>query len=238
MFFHHDLKGHDLPPRALCLTYDDGPGRDTKALGEYLHGERIAATFFVIGRHAKGRAALLRRLRAWGHLIGNHTYSHPGLVAMALAGGDVADEIARTDTLIHDGGVTLFRAPYGNWREKEAPDRDEDRPVSIVANILNRSGLFEHYVGPVNWDINGTDYDFWRRGACAEECAAAYLEKIEHIGRGIVLMHDSSDEEPLRRNNRTLEVTRRIVPVLKERGYRFVRLDQVPQVRAAISAAV
>ncbi len=70
----------------------------------------------------------------------------------------------------------------------------------------------------------------------AEECAAAYLEKIARIDRGIVLMHDSSDEEPLRRNNRTLLVTQRVVPALKGQGYRFVRLDAVPQVRAAMAA--
>jgi peptidoglycan/xylan/chitin deacetylase (PgdA/CDA1 family) len=234
MFFHHDLKGTDLPPRTLCLTYDDGPGSDTAELGAFLHEEGVAATFFVIGQHAEGQPALLRQLRGWGHLVGNHTYSHPGLVALALSGGDVVGDIARTDALVHTDGVMLLRAPYGNWREKVAPDSDEDQRVSIVADILNRSGRFAHYVGPINWDINGTDYDFWRRGASAEECAAAYLEKIERIDHGVVLMHDSSDEELLRRNNRTLEVTRRIVPVLKERGYRFVRLDEVPQVRAAI----
>ena len=40
-------------------------------------------------------------------------------------------------------------------------------------------------------------------------------------------MHDSSEEEAVRANNRTLELTKRIVPVLEERGYRFVGLDQV-----------
>src|SRR5947209_4432807 len=159
MFFHHDLKGSDLPPGTLCLTYDDGPGPDTAGLGEFLHTEGIAATFFVIGRNAEHQETLVRQLRARDHLVGNHTYSHPGLVALALAGGDVAGEIARTDAVIRQDGVMLFRAPYGNWREKETPDGTEDKRTSIVADILNRCGRFEHYVGPVNWDINGADYD-------------------------------------------------------------------------------
>src|SRR6266699_1961532 len=50
-----------------------------------------------------------------GHTIGNHTYSHPGLVALAEAGGDVVGEIARTDALIREhtsGKPIFFRAPY------------------------------------------------------------------------------------------------------------------------------
>jgi peptidoglycan/xylan/chitin deacetylase (PgdA/CDA1 family) len=240
MFFDSDVRGRDLPPQTLCLTYDDGPGVGTAALGRFLHEQGVGATFFVIGRHAEGQADLLRQLAAWGHLIGNHTYTHPGLVALALAGGDVVGELTRTEEVIREhiaGGRVLFRAPYGNWREKQAPGSPHDRPTSIVAALLNRSPRLQNHVGPINWDISAADYEFWDRGAGAEECAAAYLEKIERVGRGIVLMHDSCAEERPRANNRTTEVTRLLVPVLKEKGYRFVRLDEVPQVRSALAAA-
>src|SRR5207245_2252816 len=93
MFFHRDLKGFDLPPKALCLTYDDGPGRDTLELGHYLFAQGIRATFFVVGRHAQEQPETLAELSALGHVLDNHTYTHPGLVALAEAGGDVAGEI-------------------------------------------------------------------------------------------------------------------------------------------------
>src|SRR5438477_6406658 len=101
MFLHADIKGIDLPHRTLCLTYDDGPGEtvdggpgpQTSELGDYLAEEGIAATFFVIGRHAEQHPATLGRLHRAGHTLGNHTYSHPGLVALAEAGGDVISEI-------------------------------------------------------------------------------------------------------------------------------------------------
>jgi peptidoglycan-N-acetylglucosamine deacetylase len=196
-----------------------------------------SSTFFVIGRHAEGQADLLRQLQAWGHLIGNHTYSHPGLVALAEAGGDVLGELDKTDTIIKDyvpGRAVFFRAPYGNWRQKEHANRAKDKATSIVAHILNGGTRFRNYVGPVNWDISAADYDYWKRGASAAECAAAYLEKIQAVEKGIVLMHDSSEEEAVRARNRTLELTKLIVPILKERGYRFVRLDSVPQTQRAI----
>ena len=236
MFFDRDIKGDHLPRGTLCLTYDDGPGRETLEVGRYLHGEGIRATFFVMGRHAEGQRDTLRRLSAWGHLVGNHTYSHPGLVALAKEGGDVVGELERTAEVIRPfvaGGVVFFRPPYGNWREKEESDPTRERPTSVVAGVLNSSGRLRDHVGPVNWDVSGHDYDHWRRGAPAEECAAEYLERVANVGRGIVLMHDSSDEEVIRANNRVLELTRLLVPALKGRGYRFVRLDEVPQVRSA-----
>ncbi len=238
MFFGKDLKGADLPPRTLCLTYDDGPGLDTCELGRYLFTEGIRATFFVIGRHAEERRDVLAHLSAWGHRIGNHTYSHPGLVALAEAEGDVVGEIARTDAAIRPyvrDTVVFLRAPYGNWRQKQ-PGTDQDRDTSLVAEILNRSRRFADYVGPVNWDISAADYDYWKRGASAPECAAAYLRKITSIGRGIVLMHDSSEDPEVRPRNRAFEATQLLVPALKAQGYRFVDLREVPQVRWALAA--
>lgn len=228
MFFHQDIKGRHLPAGTLCLTYDDGPGAHTLELGRYLFEQGIAATFFVVGRHAEAHPDVLPRLQGWGHLIGNHTYSHPGLVALALSGGDVIGELSRTDRIIRpyvSTEKTYFRAPYGSWREKIAPDSDVDKDTSIIADILNRDGRFTDYVGPVNWDISAEDFACWSRGDSPEECANRYLTETERVGRGIVLMHDSSEDEDARRKNRTMQMTKILVPLLQERRYRFIRLD-------------
>src|SRR3954447_5544944 len=108
MFLHADIKGFDLQHKKLCLTYDDGPGETdgagpgprTAELGAYLAAEGIEATFFVIGRHAERHRAALESLRRCGHTIGNHAYSHPGLVRLVESGGDAVDELARTEAII------------------------------------------------------------------------------------------------------------------------------------------
>lgn len=245
MFFDRDLKGNRLPLRTLCLTYDDGPGEvggdgpgpHTLQLGRYLFEQGIRAAFFVVGRHAESRTDILAALKAWGHLVANHTYSHPGLVALATAGGDVVGEVARTHAIIRDhvaDRVVFFRAPYGNWRQKRGPDNPEDMATSVVAEILNRSAELRNYVGPVNWDISAADYDYWKRGASARACAQAFLKKIARLRRGIVLMHDSSEEQAVRGNNRALQTTRLLVPALQGQGYRFIGLDAIPQLRSAV----
>jgi peptidoglycan/xylan/chitin deacetylase (PgdA/CDA1 family) len=239
MFYHQDLKGAGLPRGTVCLTYDDGPGRHTHELGRYLFEEQVAATFFVMGRHAETQRDTLAQLQSWGHLIGNHTYSHPGLVSLALAGGDVVGELKKTDHIIRpyvSGEAVLFRAPYGNWRDKR-PNSDEDSALSPIADILNRSGQFADYVGPINWDIVAEDWACWCQGVSVEQCARCYVAETERVGSGIILMHDSSEEESVRRRNQTMQMTKILVPALKKRGYRFIRLDAVPQVREAIKAS-
>lgn len=240
MLVDHDLKGADLPPRTLCLTYDDGPGPDTGDLGRFLFEQGIPATFFVVGRAAMSQGALLTQLRRSGHRIGNHTWSHAGLVDLAMAGGDVVEEVALADAVIRPfaSAPVLLRPPYGSWRRKTRPGGPEDAPTSIVARLLRASGRFDDYVGPIKWDIVGEDWECWRQGASAEQCAWRHLEAIDRIGKGIVLLHDGCEEKSLRAKNRTMQMTALMVPILRDKGYRFVDLADVPQVRAAMREAL
>lgn len=235
MLLDHDLKGADLPPGTLCLTYDDGPGPWTRELGQFLFEEGIRATFFVIGSVAASQTSLLRQLCDWGHILGNHTWSHPGLVTLARSGGDVVEEVARADAVIRPyvSGPIYLRPPYGSWRDKTRPDGPEDSPTSIVAERLRGSGLFDDYIGPIKWDIVGEDWKCWEQRVGVKECARRHLQAIEKVGKGILLLHDSTDEECLRCRNRTMKMTRLLVKALQKQGYRFVGLDEVPQIEAA-----
>jgi peptidoglycan/xylan/chitin deacetylase (PgdA/CDA1 family) len=238
MFYECDIRGDRLPEGTLCFTFDDGPGRTdgpgegprTAELGDYLRSQGVPATFFVVGDAAARHPDILRALRLQGHLIANHTYDHPSLPAFVDRGGDVEDQIVRTDAAIREhveGPVTFFRAPYGDWRL-----RGERR--SLVAAALNRSPIAARYLGPIGWDVDAGDVGFWRDARPPEECARAYLEAIERSGRGIVLMHDSTaDIEAIRARNQALGLVRLLIPVLRRRGFRFVRLDTVPQVARA-----
>ena len=240
MFFEHDIRGDRLPPGTLSFTFDDGPGRTdspgdgpgprTAELGAYLHAQGVPAAFFAVGKFAVEGGDILSGLRSLGHLVANHTFDHPSLPAFVASGADAPGQLARTDDAIRDhveGPVTLFRAPYGDWRLR-------GQARSNVAAALNRSPLATSHVGPIGWDIDAGDVGFWRDGRSATECAEAYLEAIERAGRGIVLLHDSTaDIDEIRPRNRALGLVRALVPELRRRGYRFVRLDAVPQVASA-----
>jgi len=240
MFFDTAIVGDRLPAGTLCFTYDDGPGRTegggdgpgprTAELGAFLHSQGVPATFFAVGKFAAEAADILAGLRSRGHLVANHTFDHPSLPAFVARGGDVCGQLAETDRAIRagvDGRTTFFRPPYGDWRLR-------GQARSNVAAVLNRSPLASSHVGPIGWDVDGVDVGFWRDDRSAEDCAAAYLELIERAGRGIVLMHDSTaDVDEIRPRNRALGLARALVPELRRRGYRFIRLDAVPQVASA-----
>src|ERR1700753_743391 len=63
-----------LEDHEIVLTFDDGPlpPMTTKVLNA-LAEECVHATFFLVGKQASGRAALVKRIAAEGHTIGHHT---------------------------------------------------------------------------------------------------------------------------------------------------------------------
>lgn len=104
--------------RAVALTFDDGPHpvHTPKVLDELKrHGAR--ATFFVTGKHAVEHPALIRRIVAEGHDLGNHSWDHPHLPALPKA--EVERQLALTHWAVDKAlgrhyDLRLVRAPYGD----------------------------------------------------------------------------------------------------------------------------
>src|SRR5436190_10103123 len=72
--------------RQLALTYDDGPNDPhTLRLLEVLARHDVHATFFMIGRYARQCPEIVREVARAGHVIGNHTFSHPLLIFESAA---------------------------------------------------------------------------------------------------------------------------------------------------------
>lgn len=105
-------------PDELALTFDDGPNPAwTPQLLDVLARHNVRATFFLVGRYAQAEPELVRRILAAGHVIGNHSWSHPNLAITAAA--RVHLELAQTqDTLQQIAGqaVRWFRPPFGARR--------------------------------------------------------------------------------------------------------------------------
>ncbi len=150
---------------AVALTFDDGPfPSTTPALLAALDGVR--ATFFLWGEHAAAHPALVRDIAAAGHVIGNHTWTHPYLTGLSPEARD--QEVRRTqDLLVSLTGVrpVLFRPPYG----------DTDDAVRATA-----AG---HGLTEVLWTVDTRDW----AGAATDEIVAA-ADRV--VPGGVVLMHE------------------------------------------------
>jgi peptidoglycan/xylan/chitin deacetylase (PgdA/CDA1 family) len=105
-------------PGELALTFDDGPNPAwTPRLLDILASQRVKATFFLVGGFAECDPALTRSIANAGHVIGNHTWTHPDL--SLTAAHRVREELARTKDILEQiigNPVRLFRPPFGARR--------------------------------------------------------------------------------------------------------------------------
>jgi peptidoglycan-N-acetylglucosamine deacetylase len=233
------LRGSSMAARTLALTFDDGPGPRTAQLSRYLKDEGIQATFFVNGRsmHDDG-AMILRQLADDGHLVANHTESHRSLTGTTtatprLADAEIVQELEGTDAKISPFVPSkhfLFRPPFGDY--------DEATFTALSSSAMGK------YVGPILWDVGDrmdvaagrvADWDCWQDGSDGirlpmQQCGDLYITEIKRASRGIVLLHDPYYNELDPEQRGTVDMVIYMVPILKQEGFTFVRVDAVPEI--------
>ena len=106
---------HTTPSNKLAISFDDGPNPAiTPRLLDLLDRYSAKATFFVIGKYVRESRALAKEIVSRGHLLANHTDSHPNLFFCGPQ--ETRDELLRCTEAIHQA-VWLeprwFRPPFG-----------------------------------------------------------------------------------------------------------------------------
>ena len=151
--------------KVVALTFDDGPNPATtnQAL-DTLSKYGIKATFFVLGKNVSGNEEILKRMKADGHVIGNHSWSHPVLSKLSL--DEAKKQITDTEdalTKVLGSSSKLMRPPYG----------------AITDDIRNSLDL-----SFIMWDVDSLD---WKN-----KNEASILTEIQReVKNGsIILMHD------------------------------------------------
>ncbi|MFI1395754.1 polysaccharide deacetylase family protein [Streptomyces sp. NPDC020681] len=108
------------PGRTMVLTFDDGPDpRYTPDILSTLREYDVPAMFFVCGEMATGNRDLLREMADDGHVVGNHSWTHP--LIPKLPPSRIRAELGRTSELIEKvlGMPPLwYRAPFGAWNKR------------------------------------------------------------------------------------------------------------------------
>jgi peptidoglycan/xylan/chitin deacetylase (PgdA/CDA1 family) len=101
--------------RKLAITFDDGPNPGlTPQLLDLLERYNARVTFFVIGRYARECQELVKETAQRGHLVANHTLTHPNL--FWLTARAIRDEMQQTQDAIAaatGSAAKWFRPPYG-----------------------------------------------------------------------------------------------------------------------------
>jgi peptidoglycan/xylan/chitin deacetylase (PgdA/CDA1 family) len=201
---HPDRPVRGVSGPVVALTFDDGPdAKWTPRILEVLRREHVPATFFVIGKEAELHPGLLRQELNEGHVIGDHTYSHPDLAKtanwrarMEIFGGAwvVEGQTGRRPR--------LFRSPYGNG---------DAGPRIRGADQLSADLGFN----PVGWTDDTND---WEPGAGPGNIVKNALSQLSE--RTIILMHDGGGPR-----GATVAALPHLIEALKARGYLFVTAD-------------
>jgi peptidoglycan/xylan/chitin deacetylase (PgdA/CDA1 family) len=181
--------------RSLVLTFDDGPDpRYTPEILRTLREYDVRAMFFVCGEMVVDNKDLLGEMADDGHLVGNHTWSHPLLTKLSRFA--IRSEIERTSEVIDDAygePPAWFRAPYGAW------NRDTFR---IGAEL----GM-----EPLGWTIDTLD---WTTPGTRSIVGRVSSEAAPGV---VVLSHDAGGDR-----SQSVRALREYLPHLLDSGYHIV----------------
>ncbi|MGA9475019.1 MAG: polysaccharide deacetylase family protein [Terriglobales bacterium] len=193
--------------KQLALTFDDGPNDlHTLKLLEVLAKHDVRATFFMIGHYVRERPDVARAVAAAGHVVGNHTFTHPRLIFQSEA--QTRAELTNCRQALHDAigaHSKLFRPPFGGRR-----------PATL--RIARELG-FE----TVMWNVTGYDWN----APPATVIEAKVARRIREGGGDIILLHDGGHSALGADRAQTVIATDNLIRRYKEQGYEFVTMSEM-----------
>lgn len=196
-------------PNEIALTYDDGPNDSyTERLLELLARDEARATFFLIGRFARPRPELVRRIRNAGHVIGNHTWNHPRLLFHST--DRAREEMAATNAALEDilgEKVEYFRPPYGARHPG-------------VLRAARAMGLV-----PVLWNVTGFDWRPIPAERLLENMQNGIARNQRRRRGSNLLLHDGGDAGIGVDRSRTLAATGALLEAWRGKA-RFVTVAE------------
>jgi peptidoglycan/xylan/chitin deacetylase (PgdA/CDA1 family) len=184
----------DAPGRTMVLTFDDGPDpRYTPDILRTLRRYDVRAMFFVCGEMAVDNQDLLREMTDDGHVIGNHSWSHP--LVPKLSRSRIRSELGSTSEVIEKAvgePPRWYRAPYGAWNRAS---------FEIGADL----GM-----EPLGWTVDTLDW--------TEPGTSTIVGRVrDGAGPGVVVLsHDAGGNR-----SQSVRALRTYLPELLDQGYRI-----------------
>lgn len=203
MFPQLFLREGSQKAKRVALTFDDGPDSVyTPQILDVLKEQNVKATFFLIGKRAEIFPDVVKRMSDEGHIVGNHTWSHPNIIKLDHAA--MLKEILEAEKAISKltgYRPALFRSPYG----------------SIDQNRVKELAKLNYKI--IAWSVDSLDW----KSLTAEQVKYNVLENVKE--GSVILQHSSGSKE----ENLTGSVAalRDIIVTLKKEGYQFVTIPEM-----------
>lgn len=188
--------------KELFLTFDAGyeNGHTAKIL-DTLKKHNVKATFFLVGNFIETSPQLVKRMVREGHLVGNHTFTHPDM-------SEIATEDAFRKEL--SGLEKLYQKTTGKQMKKYY------RPPQGKYSESNLKMAKEMGYHTIFWSLAYVDW-YESDQPTREEALEKLVPRI-HPG-AIVLLHSTSATNA--------EVLDELLKQWEDMGYSFKRIDQL-----------
>lgn len=192
----------DTDQKIIYLTFDAGyENGNTPAILDALKKHQAPAVFFVVGNFIKDNPDLIRRILAEGHIIGNHTMTHPDLPQISSMDAfqkELQDVEELYTSLTGEAMTKFYRPPRGIYSTENLS----------MAKELGYSTFF--------WSLAYVDW-IQDQQPSREEAFQKLLTRI-HPG-AIVLLHNTSSTNA--------EILDELLTRWEEMGYEFHSLKEL-----------
>jgi peptidoglycan-N-acetylmuramic acid deacetylase len=196
---HQAIFRGDPSKKTLYLTFDSGYENGfTPQILDVLKEKKVPAIFFVTGQYIKEQPDILKRMAKEGHLIGNHSWSHPDMTTISDA--QIEKELDRVKTGVAEvtdqKDMIFLRPPRGIFS-------DRTLEVSRKLGYIN-----------VFWSVAYVDWETKRQKGA--QYAFEQVTKQLHPG-GVLLLHSVSKDNA--------DAMGSIIDYARKQGYEFRSLE-------------
>ena len=182
----------------VALTIDDGPdAAGTPAILDTLARHGVHATFFLLGERVAGREALVRRIVAAGHEIGNHGMREEP--AIDLPPEAFERGLLEAQQRLAPFGASCWFRPGSGWYDEAM--------LEVLARHGYRLALGSSY--PLDAQLPVPKLASW------------WL-RIDAEPGEVIVLHDGAERGP-----RTAAVLEALLPALSRKGLAVVTLSQL-----------
>ena len=192
----------DTDEKVLYLTFDAGyENGNTPAILDALKKHGAPAAFFVVGNFIEDEPELVKRIVEEGHIVGNHTMTHPDMSAISTQ-QSFLEELAGVEKLFQDltgePMIKFYRPPRGVYSISNL----------AMADNLGYATFF--------WSLAYVDWNQEQQPS-REEAFSKLLPRV-HPG-AIVLLHSTSSTNA--------EILDELLTKWEAMGYSFAPLTQL-----------
>lgn len=187
--------------KTVYLTFDNGyeQGYTTQVL-DVLKEKEVPAAFFITGHYIESAPDLVKRMAKEGHLIGNHSWSHPDFTKVSKE--KMRKELSRVDQAVQQltdqEMISFVRPPRGTFNDQTLKWAQEFGYTHAFWSVAFKDWETDNQKG---WEY-------------------AYHSVLNQVHPGaVILLHSVSQDNA--------DALSHLIDELRKRGYQFGTLNDL-----------